>query len=156
MSRPRPFDLRGLLCTPLFALFALQGTADAERGPSPAEKLDMEYALQNVLQLVPIDWYVYYPPIITVPDDYPSISEALLHAASTNQRILVKESPFGYYIDNVVIDASDFTGLTIEGECGVLPEVRSSATYGQPVFHIVNDENVPSTITIRNLTISGA
>ncbi len=128
--------------------------AHAYRSPSPVEELEMAYALDNAMSMIDFDW-IFTPALITVPDDYPTISEALDHAAFFNQKILVKESPDGQYTENVVIYADDFSNLTIEGACGSLPEV-TSASYGEPVFHIINDSNVPTTINIRNLTVSGA
>ncbi len=142
------------LFAPSLIFTILAGSAHAYRAPNGIEELDMAYVLDDVMTLMEWDW-IFSPAVITVPDDYPSISEALDHAAYYNQKILVKESPDGEYTENVVILAEDFSNLTIEGACGSLPEV-TSAEYGNPVFHIINEDNVTTTINIRNLTITGA
>ncbi len=143
-----------LLLAPLAALAALAGSAQAYRFPNGVEELDMAYVLDDVMTSVAWDW-IFTPALIIVPDDHPTISEALIHASPINQTILVKKSPDGKYTDNVVIFAEDFSNLTIKGACGSLPKVTSGAV-GKPVFHIINEHNITTTINIRNLTITGA
>ena len=142
-----------IAATAAFAV-GLPSEAGAYRPISPVEYLDMEYLSNDLASMLPWWWNVA-PPVITVPDDYASIQEAVDASARYDQTILVKESPDDYYHENVTIDASYYDGLTIEGECNYLPEIRSKSSY-TPVIEIVNDDNVESTITIRNLTISGA
>lgn len=154
MPRRAMSPIHALLPGLIAAMIGPAQMAQAYRPVSPVEYLEMGYILEEYLDLIPQPFFLQ-PPTIVVPDHYPSVQEAVDHAWHYNQKILVKEPATGYYNENVVIDAQDFINLTIEGECDRLPEIRS-AEYGRPVIHIRNEDNIPTTINVRSLTLTGA
>ncbi len=136
----------------LIPALLMGGQALAYRPLSTVEQLELQYVRDDAIRLLPIAWDTVNPEVIIVPEDHPTIQAAVDASPRTNQTILVRD---GVHNENVVIMAEDFDDLVIEGECGALPTVDSYGT-SEPTILIDNTANALTTITLRNLRITGS